>query len=140
MNDISASFDDFMATRAKVAEAYVSGDPAPLVSISTRSDPATFFGPQGGVVEGAQAVLSTNEAGSRQFAAGGDTRLEILHMAADDHLAYWVGIQHANIVADGQAAPISMELRITELFRREDDDWKLIHRHADQLSAPPDDR
>jgi ketosteroid isomerase-like protein len=34
---------------------------------------------------------------------------------------------------NGQDKPITMNLRVTEIFRKEDGDWKLMHRHADLL-------
>ena len=30
--------------------------------------------------------------------------------------------------------PIEMALRLTELYRREDGAWRLVHRHADSLT------
>jgi ketosteroid isomerase-like protein len=127
------SFDHFMRQRRHVAAAFVNGDPVPLREISTAADPATFFGPGGGVEQGAAHVLEINEAGSHQF-HGGTTELEVLHSGSDSELGYWTGWQRASVRVDGKTEPVPMRLRVTEIFRREDGAWKLIHRHADPLA------
>jgi ketosteroid isomerase-like protein len=125
-------FEEFMATtRPAAASAYVSGDPAPVTAISARTDPATFFGPGGGVVAGASSVIETNEAGAATFEPEGETHLDVLHMGSDGDLAYWVGLQHATVRMAGRPEPVPMVLRVTELFRRGADGWQLVHRHAD---------
>ena len=125
-------FNRFMATtRPAAAAAYVTGDAAPVTAISTRRDPATFFGPAGGCVVGAATVVETNEAGATMFEPGGETRLEVLHTGDDGDLAYWVGLQHATVRMVGRSEAVPMTLRVTEIFRRGNDGWELLHRHAD---------
>ena len=37
------------------------------------------------------------------------------------------------MVSIGGAAPEPYELRVTQVFRREDGAWKVVHRHADPV-------
>lgn len=129
------SFDSFMQQRRLVAAAFVNGDPEPLREISTEDDPATIYGPGGGIEQGAAHVVEVNEAASSHF-HGGTTALEILHSGSDERYGYWTGWQSATVQVDGKTEPVPMRLRVTEIFRREDNGWKLIHRHADMLAEP----
>jgi len=61
-----------------------------------------------------------------------------MHMASDDNLAYWVGIQRSVVQMRGQEQAAAVDLRVTEIFRREEGLWKLIHRHADRLTSGAD--
>ena len=53
----------------------------------------------------------------------------------NDRLAYWTGVQtFEGTVGD---KPTKMSIRITELFRREEGQWRLFHRHADPSGDAP---
>ena len=138
MSDDLHDFKQFMKRREQAAGAYVGGDAAPLGRMSARHSPATFFAPMGGYVQGADTVLSRYERDAESFERGSESHFEILHMAASDGLAYWTGFQRASARMRGQSEPIPFNLRITELFRRDDGEWKLIHRHADTLISEPE--
>ena len=133
MSQQQQDFKTFMKERQQVAAAYVSGDAVPLGRIVAQQSPASFMSPGGGVVKGTQAVWSRYEQDAGRFEPGSTTSLEIIDMAAGDTVAYWTGIQQAQARMKGQAEAMANKLRVTEVFRREGDSWKLVHRHADPL-------
>lgn len=135
MADDTLDFQQFMKQRQEAAFAYVNGDPGPLARIVVRDLPATFFGPNGDYQQGAREVASTYTQGADMFQPGGETTFEILQSGVSGEIAYWVGIQHAQVRLRGNDKETPMDLRVTEIFRREVDGWKLVHRHADMLAA-----
>ncbi len=126
------TFEAFLKQRDEVASAYVCGDAEPLERIATRHNPASFFGPAGGALEGSRKVVERYEKDAGSFEPGGESHLEILHSHSSGDLGYWVGLQKATAQMKGKSIP--MTLRVTELFRKEEGEWKLIHRHADMQS------
>lgn len=128
------NFKQFMKQREQAAGSYVSGEAGPLDQMVTREGPSTFFPPSGGRTQGARNVSERYLKDAGSFAGGSVNRFEVLHMGASGELGYWVGLQHATVNLNGKDEPVPFHLRITELYRREGDEWKLIHRHADSLS------
>ena len=124
-------FEHFLQTREAAARAYVNGESGPLAELSSREDPASFFGPRGGHLLGAGAVSETYRRDAGAFHSGSKTHFEILHRGESGDLGYWVGYQHAQVYLGEPAKLTPMKLRVTEIFRRGAGGWKLIHRHAD---------
>lgn len=130
------SFDTFLTARERASTAFVEGDAGPLLAVSVDADPATIYPPSGAVVEGVQAVNAGNSAGAATFGPEAENRFDILHSGSDGDLGYWTGVQRSIIVLKDKPETVAMNLRITELFRRVDGEWKLFHRHADMLQQP----
>ncbi len=114
-------------------------DIEPLDRIATQVSPATIFGPQGNCVEGADEVNATNTSSAKFFESGSKSSFEIMQMAANNGIAFWAGIQRSTVQMRGEKDSISMDLRVTEAFRLEDGEWKLVHRHADPLTSESDE-
>jgi ketosteroid isomerase-like protein len=57
---------------------------------------------------------------------------EVLEAEVLGDAAYTVGFEHTSAMVDG--VPTAYTLRATQVYRREDGEWKVAHRHG---SAPP---
>jgi len=134
MNNDSHDFEQFMKQREDAARAFVNGEIEPLGRMVARGSPATFFSPDGSCEQGVEQVYSKYERETTRFESG-DSNFEILQMAASDSIAYWVGFQRVTARRDGSTEAMPLDLRVTEVFRREGDEWKLVHRHADALAS-----
>lgn len=133
MNNDQYDFEQFMKQRSEAALSYINGNTAPLGEIVAQHSHTTFLRPSGDYYQNAEAVWLQYKRDATSFERGSEGQLEILHMAASGDLAYWVGFQYATAHLRGRPEAVPFNLRVTELFRREGDTWKLIHRHADPL-------
>jgi ketosteroid isomerase-like protein len=124
-------FDRFLKARHAAAGEYVSGNPEPLGRLVARELPATFFSPRGDVTTGTREVATRYRDDDAVFTAGSENVMETLDAAAGDEIAFWVGFQRSEARMRGQEEPVSFDLRVTEIYRREAGQWRLVHRHAD---------
>jgi ketosteroid isomerase-like protein len=132
---MSESFDDFLRRREEASNDYIRGDADALAAMLTTQDPATFMPPSGAVVQHADAVRDAQVGGAEAFGPGSTGHFQVLHSGSSGALGYWTGRQIATMDVKGQGEPVPMVLRTTEIFRLEDGEWRLIHRHADITSA-----
>jgi ketosteroid isomerase-like protein len=132
-NPYLEDFQHFMALRLKASTDFVEGRFEALKNISAENSPATIFPPSGICIEGAESVNSFNEKGAGAFLPGARNMFEVMHQDADAHLAYWTGIQRSTVKMKGKEGDVEFNLRITEIFSKVNNEWKLIHRHADPL-------
>jgi ketosteroid isomerase-like protein len=133
---VAGEFEEFMRQREAASNDYIRGDAAAVAAMLTDQDPATFMPPSGAVVEGATAVEEAQVNGASAFGTGSTGHFEVLNSGSSGDLAFWTGRQVASMHVKGREEPVAMVLRTTEVFRREDGQWKLAHRHADAVASP----
>jgi ketosteroid isomerase-like protein len=129
-------FDVFFAERAGAAQAYVKGNGDLLDALVPHEGEATFFSPRGDVERGAETVAHRYLNDAKAFRPNGTTRFEVLHKAVGADLAFWTGFQFATVQIGDMPKPTDMKIRVTEIFRKFDEGWKLVHRHADVGGTP----
>lgn len=127
---MAQTFDEFLETRRAAALAYVKGDSGAVADLSAQSGAATFFDPGGNIVEGAESVLKAYDEGAKTFGRESVTELEIHDYGSSGDMGFWAGIQRATLAIKGRVEPVAMTLRISEVFLRKDDAWRMVHRHA----------
>lgn len=67
-----------------------------------------------------------------RFFKGGDGELELVQWFASGDLVVFVLIEHQR-AAVGDLPAQDWPLRVTHVYRREGDDFRVVHRHADPL-------
>lgn len=109
----------------------LKGDPGPFLDLYSAGDDVTLFGAEGGRFQGHDAVRRQLELLARSATAE-LVDLTILASHAGQDIGYTVGTQRTRR-GDGRGAM----LRVTQIYRFEDGDWRLVHRHGD-LNAEVD--
>ena len=77
------------------------------------------------------------ERGGRARVAFRDGRWAYQPIAAmfGSEIGYTVGLERTAALIGGDTLPTTQELRVTHVFRREADQWRIVHRHGDPLTS-----
>ena len=127
-------FLDEMVPRQRAAEQAIhDGDAEPRLALWSRTDPVTVFG-----AKMSSSGWPTLEQMFRKVAAwfsdSTEYEFEVIAAGAGGDLAYTVGYERNQVKVDGQ--PRTYTLRVTHVYRREEGEWRIVHRHGD---VPPED-
>ena len=117
----------------EASAALMHGDVRSYLALVNHAPDYTLMPPTGGPTRlGFDASAASVEAMEKTFAGGGagDFELEAQYWSGD--LAILVGVERQNGPI-GDLPDQEWPLRVTLVFRREDPDWRLLHRHADAL-------
>ena len=132
-----SELDDFLApTLARQLEAekaLCNGDPGPRLAMWSTRDPVTLFG-AGMSGRGSEQVSGIFRSIASRWSDCTDQRVETLAAGVSGDLAYTVELEHTSVSVDGVPAE-PYTLRVTQVYRREDGRWKVVHRHGDQISV-----
>jgi ketosteroid isomerase-like protein len=110
-----------------------NGDAAPRFAIWSTRDPVTVFGAwMSG--SGQQEVGDLFRQLEDTFSDCTSYSHEIVAADVVGKMAYTVGYEHTGASIRGE--PRQYTLRVTQVYRREDGQWKVAHRHADTVPAP----
>ncbi|MGA5900345.1 nuclear transport factor 2 family protein [Streptomyces venetus] len=127
--------DDFLAwVRTALYEAELAlhnGDAAPRRALWSRHEPVSVLGAWRSA-HGLREVGTLFTALENSFSDCTSYRFEIQAYGVCGDMAYTAGLEHTSASVDGE--PRTYTLRATQVYRREDGQWKVAHRHADALT------
>jgi len=126
---------EFLASvlpRLKTADtALHNGDPKPRGDTWAHSDPVTLFGAVW-TATGWAEIRPVFEKLASGFSGCKSFEYDVIAADASGDLAYIVGIERTT-ASIGGAPPQAYQLRVTTIFRRENGEWKIVHRHGDPM-------
>jgi ketosteroid isomerase-like protein len=135
-----AATEDFLAaTMPRLVDAEIAlhnGDAGPRSAMWSRTDPLTLLGAAQFAAQGWSEVSPVFEQLAEAFSDCTGYENEIIAAEASGDLAYTVALEHTTVSVEGR--PRQFLLRVTTVFRREDGEWKVVHRHGDSLASGSD--
>jgi ketosteroid isomerase-like protein len=115
---------------------FLKGNPEPLKELWSRREDVTLANPFGPPVRGWDEVAKASDRAASQARDGEFLGFEIVAKHVTSELAYVVEIERARAKMGESEDMTPLDLRVTMVFRPEDGEWKVVHRHADLITTP----
>lgn len=126
---------DLAIQRMRAATAaFINGETEAWKAMCSHRPDATLFGGWGGHERGWEQLGPRYDWASARF-AGGEVAFEEIARVVTPDLAYTVHIERNRARLTGRDETVAIALRVSHVYRHEEGEWKLAHRHADPLVA-----
>jgi ketosteroid isomerase-like protein len=132
-NFIGEELADLVRRTAKANSALLNGDVSTYLALIRHAADYTLMAPFGGAPTHGFDPSIEQLAELSRFFQSGEAELELVQAHASGDLAVLVMIerQHAEV---GGLPDQDWSLRVTQIYRRDGAEWRLVHRHADPLA------
>lgn len=132
----SDDFDAAVAASRAAVQAMGRGDPGPSLALWTRRGDAVLANPLKPAVVGWTDIEAETRRVAATFAEVAEPMtFEEVARAVTPDLGYVLGFERGRVRRPGTDEVVSLSLRVTTVFRREAEGWKLVLRHADRTPA-----
>ncbi len=109
-----------------------NGDPGPRRALWSHNEPVSVLGAWRNA-NGQREVDELFTLLGNSFSNCTSYVIEVLSSDVISDMAYSAGLEHITASVDGQ--PRTFSLRATQVYRRENGEWKVAHRHGDTVAA-----
>ena len=116
-------------------DAFMKGDASPALQLFSQRDDVTLANPFGPPASGWGAVVETAERAATHYREGEAVEFERISGYETPDLAYIVEIESYRSKVGGADDITPLALRVTTVFRREEEGWRIVHRHADPITS-----
>jgi ketosteroid isomerase-like protein len=115
---------------------FLKGNPEPVKEMVSYKDDVTLANPLGPPARGWDEVAKTIDHAASTIRDGEIIGFETISKLVTPELAYILEIERQEAKLGGNDDLTPFALRVTMIFRPEDGEWKLVHRHADSITTP----
>jgi ketosteroid isomerase-like protein len=113
----------------------MKGSPEGYKKVYSHRDDVTLANPFGPPVRGWDEVAQTLERAASHYRDGEATGFENVAKYVTAELAYTVEMERCKAKIEGRDDVTPIAVRVTTIFRPEDGEWKVVHRHADPITT-----
>jgi ketosteroid isomerase-like protein len=132
---MDSEWDRFISRCQQALGELVQGRSEPFKALWSHADDVVIMGAFGGYERGWPLVSDRLDWAAKGIKSTDRVAENVLTVVNDD-LAYTVDLEHMTRHAGDSAMPRT--LRCTQVYRREDGEWKVVLRHADELPVKDD--
>src|SRR5262245_44560489 len=129
----NGNVDDLVRKTEEANQALVRGDIDLYVKLTRHAKDYSLMNPFGGTPTHGFNDSPERRVGMKKFFKSGTLKQEVVATYASDNLVVLVTIErmHGEV---GDVPEQDWSLRVTQVLRRDGQEWELVHRHADPLA------